>query len=142
MTAPKAAHYQLGQRVGDVANWAEAVFLTCELPYAAHVEYAERLNARGCSWSPVIEVDARDGHFTKTEAKVLTKAGAAQPDGEFAPGTEEYDPSIVRATDPKALEVVSVLFVNVDYLEQQASDAAMTSPFVREQMEAVFRSAP
>ena len=75
-------------------------------------------------------------------AHTARRAGAAQPDGEFAPGTEEYDPSIVRATDPKALEVVSVLFVNVDYLEQQASDAAMTSPFVREQMEAVFRSAP
>jgi len=46
----------------------------------------------------------------------------------------------VRATDTSALDAVYILFVNVDFLEQQASDDAMTSPFVRAQMEQLFRS--
>ena len=119
---PPSNHFALDTEYAGVKNWANAIFLSPSVAYAAHVCYAERVMSAGSRWAVVMETAVRAGSFITHESTVR---GHAPLPGE--PTDPEYrvavddgcSRQIMRIDKAKedAVVVISATFILVDFLE-------------------------
>ncbi|CAF3921191.1 unnamed protein product, partial [Rotaria sp. Silwood1] len=63
--APQPGHIGLNKRLRSVDNWANAIFVSPSLFYAAHEVYAKRFYCDGKQWCTVVETRVKPGTYTQ-----------------------------------------------------------------------------
>ena len=120
---PPSNHFQLGTTHFGIANWAHAIFLSPSILYAAHEVYAERIFSEGTRWCVIVKGRVNPSSYKSYDPTVLKYDPI---DGE--PDQPEYHipvssdkEAIIRVESTRNVVVVSIMFVLLDFLEQQLS---------------------
>jgi ankyrin repeat protein len=102
---PLQNHIQLGQKINNINNWADAIFVSPSIFYAS--KYSELINYKNQEWFLIIEARVRPNSFSIHESTIY---GYQFKKDE--PKNVEY-----RIEDLINVSVTSLLFVNKDFLE-------------------------
>ena len=116
---PPKHHIPLNRRVDGYSNWANAIFASPSIFYAAHISYAERILSCGKTWAVLIEVKIRPGSYT-THASTVFREKKIEGEPihiEYRVKALENDELIYRASSANNLFVNSVTFISVDFLD-------------------------
>ena len=132
---PLINHIQLGIKMFNIDNWASVIFVSPSIFYAS--KYSEIIESDGQEWFIIIEARVKPNSFTQHES-ILYKYNYLQNEPkniEYRINTQElviitddgkYDDDIVNLV----LKVISLLFVNKEYLES-LKDYSKQSIFIK-----------
>ncbi len=72
MIKPPSNHFQLGENIYGINNWANAVFVSPSILYASHACYSERVIALSSQWCVVIKVFVKpSSYYTSHDPTVI-----------------------------------------------------------------------
>ena len=116
---PLEGHVELGVEVGDIKDWARAIFVSPSVFYAGHPIYAKPINSNGIEYSVLVETRINPQEYRKFPPTIVQYI---QKNGE--PSFVEYridvkDDSnlIMRIESEKNVVVTSILFAKSDFLK-------------------------
>ena len=117
--APQKNHIGLNKRVGSYDNWANAIFVSPSVFYAAHAVYAERKFSDKKQWCVVVETRVRPGSFTRHKHTLLKRDELpGEPTNvEYRVEVKSDDDFIFRVESERNVLVTAVVFINVNFLE-------------------------
>ncbi|CAF1042765.1 unnamed protein product [Rotaria sp. Silwood1] len=117
--APEKGHIGLNIRVGGFDNWANAIFVSPSVFYAAHKVYAERIFSGGKQWCVLVETRVRPDSFSQHKHTLLKKDELpGEPKNvEYRVAVKSDDDLILRVESERNVLVTAVVFINVEFLE-------------------------
>ncbi|CAF4749062.1 unnamed protein product [Rotaria socialis] len=116
----QAGHIPLHVKVGSCENWANAIFVSPSIFYAADVVYSERIFSDNQRWCVLIETRVKPGSFSKHKQTLLHERELlpGEPaDLEFRVAVKSDNDFILRVGSNRNVIVTAVLFVNLTFLE-------------------------
>ena len=117
---PEAGHIALNIKVESFANWANAIFISPSIFYAADQVYAERIFSDGQRWCVVVEARVKPGTFTKHKQTLLNQRALLPNEPEMleyrVAVTSDQD-FILRVESNTNVIVTALVFVNLTFLE-------------------------
>ncbi|KAJ7386826.1 hypothetical protein OS493_006856 [Desmophyllum pertusum] len=119
---PAANHYSLGEEYFGIYNWAAAIFLSPSILYAAHVCYSDRVFSESQQWCVLVKVYCKPGCYKSYDPTVFQyKPMNGEPDmPEYrVPVTEADKNVILRVESTRSVVVRSLMFVRLNFLENQ-----------------------
>ncbi|CAF3440912.1 unnamed protein product [Rotaria socialis] len=118
--SPEKGHIGLNVKVGSFTNWANAVFISPSIFYAADAVYSERIFSDSQRWCVIIEIRVKPGSFTKHKQTLLNQRDLlpGEPeDIEYRVAVNNDDELILRVESNENVVVTALLFVNLTFLE-------------------------
>jgi hypothetical protein len=118
--SPEKGHIGLNVKVGSFANWANAVFISPSIFYAADAVYSERIFSDNQRWCVIIEIRVKPGAFTKHKQTLLNQRDLlpGEPeDIEYRVAVKNDDELILRVESNTNVVVTALIFVNLTFLE-------------------------
>jgi hypothetical protein len=116
----QAGHIALNRRVGSIDNWAQAIFISPSIFYAADKVYADRIFSDGQRWCVLVEARVKPGTFTKHKQTLLNQRELlpGEPeDLEYRVGVKSDEDFILRVESNRNVIVTALVFVNMTFLE-------------------------
>ena len=112
-------HIPLSHTVSGIQYWAQAIFVSPSIFYAANPVYAQRINSCSHRWSVLVETRVRPGAFTAHPSTVLKYTGVkGEPSNvEYRIKVETDKDLIYRVISGQNVIVTSITFVRVRFLE-------------------------
>jgi len=112
-------HIPLSHTVSGIQYWAQAIFVSPSIFYAANPVYAERINSCSHRWSVLVETRVRPGTFTAHPSTVLKYTGVkGEPSNvEYRIKVDTDKDLIYRVSSRQNVIVTSITFVKVRFLE-------------------------
>ena len=112
-------HIPLSHTVSGIQYWAQAIFVSPSIFYAANPVYAQRINSCSHRWSILVETRVRPGAFTAHPSTVLKYTGVkGEPSNvEYRIKVETDKDLIYRVSSGQNVIVTSITFVRVRFLE-------------------------
>ncbi|UJR11242.1 hypothetical protein I4U23_015424 [Adineta vaga] len=116
----QAGHIALNKKVGAFDNWANAVFISPSIFYAADIVYSERIFSDNQRWCVIIETRVKPGTFTRHKQTLLNQRLLlpGEPEElEYRVAVNEDDDFILRVESTENIIVTALVFVNLNFLE-------------------------
>ena len=113
-------HIPLSHTVSGIQYWAQAIFVSPSIFYAANPVYAERISSCSERWSVLVETRVKPGTFTAHPSTVLKYAGVkGEPSNvEYRIKVDTDKDLIYRVISGQNVIVTSITFVKVKFLEK------------------------
>lgn len=116
---PPKNHYKLGETHFGIRNWANAIFLSPSITYAAHACYADRITAEDGDWCVLIKAYVKPDSYTEhdpTVAKSTWEAMDGEPNApEFRIKVSEHE-KILRVESTRHVVVASLMLISDNFL--------------------------
>jgi hypothetical protein len=116
----QAGHIALNRRVGSYENWANAIFISPSIFYAADVTYSERIFSDHQRWCVLVEARVKPGSYTEHKQTLLNQRELlpGEPDNlEYRVAVKSNEDFILRVESNRNVIVTALVFVNVTFLE-------------------------
>ncbi len=113
-------HIALNRRVGSFENWANAIFISPSIFYAADVVYSERIFSDNQRWCVLVETRVKPGSFSKHKQTLLNQRDLlpGEPEQlEYRVAVKSDEDFIMRVESNTNVIVTALVFVNVKFLE-------------------------
>jgi len=113
-------HIALNRRVGSYENWANAIFISPSIFYAADAVYSERIFSDGQRWCVLVEARAKPGSFSKHKQTLLNRRDLlpGEPENlEYRVAVKADEDFILRVESNRNVIVTALVFVNLTFLE-------------------------
>ncbi|CAF1167872.1 unnamed protein product [Rotaria sordida] len=118
--SPQEDHIGLNIRVGSIDNWANAVFVSPSIFYAAHRVYSERIFCDQQQWCVLVETRVKPGSFTKHKQTLLNKRDLlpGEPTNvEYRVAVKSDEDFILQVESERNVIVTALVFIHVGFLE-------------------------
>jgi len=113
---PQEGHIPHGERVNDVDDWANAIFVSPSVFYSTHPIYAERIKSifYGKTWAVLVETRLRPGSYGSYHTTTYRK---------IVPGEPQLVEYRVKSVDPlnskrRNIHVIAVTFILEEFLNK------------------------
>lgn len=116
----QAGHIALNKKVGTYENWANAVFISPSIFYAADVVYSERIFSDQQRWCVIVETRVKPGSFTTHKQTLLNQRQLlpGEPENlEYRVAVNADENFIMRVESNQNVIVTALVFVNLTFLE-------------------------
>jgi len=116
----QAGHIALNRKVGSYENWANAIFISPSIFYAADAVYSERIFSDGQRWCVLVETRVKSGTFTKHKQTLLNQRELlpGEPENlEYRVAVKANEDFILRVESNRNVIVTALVFVNLTFLE-------------------------
>jgi len=116
----QAGHIALNKKVGMYDNWANAIFISPSIFYAADVVHSERIFSDQQRWCVLVETRIKPGSFSKHKQTLLNQRQLlpGEPDNlEYRVAVKADEDFILRVESNRNVIVTALVFVNVTFLE-------------------------
>ena len=116
----QTGHIALNRRVGSIDNWANAIFISPSIFYAADIVYSERIFSDNQRWCVLIEARVKPGSFSKHKQTLLNQRlllPGEPEDLEYRVAVKGDEDFILRVESNLNVIVTALVFVNVTFLE-------------------------
>ncbi|CAF0810978.1 unnamed protein product [Rotaria sordida] len=113
-------HIHLNIKVGSIENWANAIFISPSIFYAADRVYSERIFSDNQRWCVLVETRVKPGSFTKHKQTLLNQRELlpGEPeDLEYRVAVKSDEDFILRVESNRNVIVTALVFVNLTFLE-------------------------
>ena len=113
-------HVALNRRVGSIDNWANAIFISPSIFYAADKVYSERIFSDGRRWCVVVEARVKPGTFTRHKQTLLNQRDLLPNEPQFLEyrvAVKSDEDFILRVESNSNVIVTALVFVNMTFLE-------------------------
>ncbi|CAF1239628.1 unnamed protein product [Didymodactylos carnosus] len=113
-------HIALNRKVGEYQNWANAIFVSPSIFYAADVTYSERIFSDHKRWCILVETRVKPNSFSKHHQTLLNQRELlpGEPkDLEYRVAVKENEDFIMRVESDRNIIVTALVFVNLTFLE-------------------------
>ncbi len=110
----------MNRNVGSYENWANAVFISPSIFYAADVVYSERIFSDHQRWCVLVETRVKPGSFSKHKQTLLNQRELlpGKPENlEYRVTVKADEDFILRVESTGNVIVTALVFVNVTFLE-------------------------
>ncbi|CAF3184878.1 unnamed protein product [Rotaria sp. Silwood2] len=118
--SPQNGHIRLNMKIGSFTNWANAIFISPSIFYAADIAYSERIFSDNQRWCVLVETRVKPGSFTKHKQTLLNQRELlpGEPeDLEYRVAVKSDEDFILRVESSRNVIVTAVVFVNLTFLE-------------------------
>ncbi|CAF3826443.1 unnamed protein product [Rotaria sp. Silwood1] len=118
--SPQNGHINLNIKVGSFDNWANAIFISPSIFYAADIVYSERIFSDNQRWCILIETRVKPNSFTKHQQTLLNQRELlpGEPENlEYRVAVKSDEDFILRVESNRNVIVTALVFVNLTFLE-------------------------
>ena len=116
---PLNGHIPLGQKINNISNWAQAIFVTPSIFYASN--YSETINSDMKEWYIIIEAKIKPDFYSEYEGTIYRYNYKKDEPKNIEYRIKACNYGVVfygNTKDEEGIVTISLLFVKKKFLEQ------------------------